>query len=86
MTPEPRHRGRPRTGVQPGERISDYERITIRLPPDGKARLMATATVTGLPAWRLLLDGIDHVIRALPDADRTLIAKLAKRTREHGEA
>lgn len=77
--PTGRRRGRPATGVHAGERMSDYQRMTIRLPADAHARLLSASTVTGIPAWRLILSGVDLVIANLPDADRALIGKLARR-------
>lgn len=86
MTPTPtRHRGRPATGIRPGERITDYHRTTVRLPPDAVARLRAAAIVTGRPAWKVILDGLDALISGLPDADRALVAKLARRQLERGQ-
>jgi predicted DNA-binding protein len=87
MTPQTRGRGRPATGLQAGERVSDYARMTIRLPPVTKARLEAAAMLTGRPAWRIILEGIDQVLAALPPTDRALIDKLAKRVHaERGES
>jgi hypothetical protein len=72
--------------VKPGERIQDYERITVRLPGGVKARLLALVTVTGRPAWRLLVQGVDLVRGALPPADRKLVDQLAGRIAQQGTA
>ena len=79
MTPQKRGRGRPTTGMRPGERSGDYVRVTVRLPPAEKARLEAASMLTGRPAWRFILDAIDQAIAALPASDRALIDKLARR-------
>lgn len=50
--------GHPPTGLRPGEKLSDYQRLTIRLPPDVRAELDATAYVLGRPQWRVLVDAI----------------------------
>ncbi len=50
--------GHPPTGVRPGEKLSDYPRMTIRLPPDVRAELDAAGYVLGRPQWRVLVDAI----------------------------
>jgi hypothetical protein len=53
--------------------------MTIRLPPEAHARLLSASTVTGRPAWRLILAGVDLMVAGLPDADRALVGRLARR-------
>lgn len=78
--PTPRRpRGRPPTGLQPGEKLTDYGRITVRLPRQAKERLMALADVTGTPAWKLLVTAVDQLWTAASDEDRKLADALAKR-------
>ena len=50
--------GHPPTGLRPGEKLSDYPRMTIRLPPDVRAELDAAGFVLGRPQWRVLVDAI----------------------------
>ena len=50
--------GRPTTGVRPGEKVSEYQRFTVRLPDDVRAELDAAAGVLQLPAWRVLVDAV----------------------------
>jgi hypothetical protein len=50
--------GHPPTGLRPGEKLSDYPRMTIRLPPDVRAELDAAGYVLGRPQWRVLVDAI----------------------------
>ena len=50
--------GHPPTGLRPGEKLSDYQRMTIRLPPDVRAELDAAGYVLGRPQWRVLVDAI----------------------------
>ena len=53
-----RKRGHPPTGLRPGEKLSDYQRMTIRLPPDVRAELDAAGYVLGRPQWRVLVEAI----------------------------
>ena len=55
--------GHPPTGLRPGERLSDYQRMTIRLPPDVRAELDAASYVLGRPQWRVLVDATPGVRR-----------------------
>lgn len=50
--------GHPPTGLRPGEKLSDYQRMTIRLPPDVRAELDAAGYVLGRPQWRVLVEAI----------------------------
>jgi hypothetical protein len=50
--------GHPPAGLKPGERVSDYGRLTVRLPDDVRAELDAIAFVTGRPQWRILIEAI----------------------------
>lgn len=54
--------GHPPTGVRPGEKLSDYPRMTIRLPPDVRAELDAAGYVLGRPQWRVLVDAIQAYV------------------------
>jgi hypothetical protein len=52
------HRGRPRTGIKPGDRLSDYKRLTVRLPADVRAELKAASGALARPEWRVLVDAL----------------------------
>lgn len=54
--------GHPPTGLRPGEKLSDYQRMTIRLPPDVRAELDAAGYVLGRPQWRILVDAIQAYV------------------------
>jgi Ribbon-helix-helix protein, copG family len=47
-------KGRNPTGLQPGERLSDYPRLTVRVPQETVDRLRALADAEGVPQWRIL--------------------------------
>lgn len=50
--------GRPPAGVRPGERVSDYRRVTVRLPGGVRDELQAVASALRRPEWRIISDAI----------------------------
>jgi predicted transcriptional regulator len=50
--------GRPPTGIRPDEKLTDYQRMTIRLPDDVRGELDAMAFVLERPQWVVLVDAI----------------------------
>jgi len=53
-----RGRGRPPTGVKPGEKAGAYRPLMIRLPADTRAELDAAARATGFPKWRVIVEAV----------------------------
>lgn len=47
-------KGRNPTGLEPGERVSDYPRLTVRVPQETLDRLRALSEREGVPQWRIL--------------------------------
>jgi Ribbon-helix-helix protein, copG family len=47
-------KGRNPTGLQPGERLSDYPRLTVRVPQETVDRVRELAEREGVPQWRIL--------------------------------
>lgn len=70
--------GRPPSGAA-GERVSDFPRITVRLPRGTKDRLLALAAFRRAPAWKLMDDALTAYFRSLPDAERRVVAAFADR-------
>jgi hypothetical protein len=58
MASSKRKGGHPPAGFRPGEKVSDYKRLTVRLPDDVRAELDAMSYVTGRPQWRVLIEAI----------------------------
>jgi len=46
------------TGIRPGEKVSEYGRMTIRLPEDVRDELEALSQELHLPQWRVIVDAI----------------------------
>jgi hypothetical protein len=47
--------GRLPTGLRPGEKSSDYPRLTMRLPKPSVALVKAMARAIDAPAWRVMV-------------------------------
>ena len=60
--------GRPPTGVRPGERLTDYKQITVRLPPDTVAQLKTLVRTLERPQWRVMTEAIAAFAAARPEA------------------
>ena len=82
-TKRARRPGRPPAGVHKGERVSEYQPFTVRLPVDVKATLQATSHVTEFPMWRVVNEAIGAYVKQLGASDRKLITGLAKRKGKH---
>jgi len=55
-----RRKQKPRgtTGLQPGEKMSEYPRLTVRVPIQTVERLRELANRRHVPQWRILHDAI----------------------------
>jgi hypothetical protein len=62
--------GRPPTGVRPGERLTDYKQVTVRLPPDTVGQLEALARTLEQPQWRVVTEAITALASAHQTADQ----------------
>jgi hypothetical protein len=74
--------GRPATGLRPGERSTEYRRLTVRLPDDTLAALGAISRVVDRPLWRVLADAVAAYMgagEALSERDRGLVRGLLRR-------
>lgn len=74
-----RRRGRPPAGQQPGDRVTDYPQLALRIPPPTLRRLQALARVERTPQWRILSKVLENYIAQLPDDQRKLIGTLVRR-------
>ena len=62
--------GRPPGGLQPGERVSDYKRITLWMPPEAKQELDALSRFLGRPQWAVVVEAIAVLQKSLSPAER----------------
>jgi len=72
-----RRAGRPPTGGR-GEKVSSYAGFTVRLPPEVKQTLQATAHVTGEPMWRVIAKSVALYARSLSPTERRLVRALTR--------
>jgi hypothetical protein len=73
--------GHPPTGIRPGEKVSDYKRLTVRLPDDVRAELDAAAGALKCPQWRVLIDAIRAYVGSGPtlsDAERRVVRAVVR--------
>ena len=61
--------GHPPAGLRPGEKVSDYSRLTVRLPDDVRDELDAVSYVTKRPQWRVLIEAIKAYAGSGPGLD-----------------
>jgi predicted DNA-binding protein len=83
--PKPTRRiGRPPAGASAGEKVKDYPQLSIRVPVEIKAKLVALSVVTNRPQWRIITDAIECHYREQPDSDRRMVEDLMGRARRAG--
>lgn len=70
--------GRPPAGIA-GEQVQGYRRATIYLPPETQAAIAALRVLRGAPAWRIVHEAIQALVRDLPPEDRRAVEALIRR-------
>jgi len=73
--------GRPPTGIG-GERSSQYERLSLRLPDDALAVLDAISRVVGRPQWQVVCEALAAYWgdgKGLSEYDRVSVRRLLRR-------
>ena len=58
--PKKRKRGRPPAGLRPGERTTDYRRLTLRIPARIHELLERLARDERLPQWRIVVAALQR--------------------------
>ena len=59
-TARKRKRGRPPAGLRPGERTTDYHRLTLRIPARVHGLLERLARDERLPQWRIVVAALQR--------------------------
>jgi hypothetical protein len=57
-TARKRKRGRPPAGLRPGERTTDYRRLTLRIPARIHELLERLARDEHVPQWRIVVSAL----------------------------
>ena len=77
--------GRPPAGARAGERVKDYPQLSIRIPGEVKATLLALSVITGRPQWRLITDSIECFLKERPEAEQRMVRELVGRARSRSQ-
>ena len=76
-----RKSGRPPAGVRQGERVKDYPQVSLRLPPETKAKLQALSAVAATPQWRVVSAALECFFRERTEAEqRQVVSYLRTRS------
>ena len=78
--------GRPPAGARDGEKVKDYPQLSVRLPAEVKDTLQALSRIESRPQWRVIADAIECYEKGRSEAERRLVAELARRSRGGGRA
>ena len=70
--------GRPPAGARAGERVKDYPQLSVRVPPEMKARLQALSLVRATPQWRVISDAILCYFNELSVIERRQVERLIR--------
>jgi len=70
--------GRPPAGLD-GERVSDYKRTTLYVPPASKQKLDTLSRYLDVAQWRVFVSALDAYEAALDPADRAAIRQMLKK-------
>ena len=73
--------GRRPAGLRPGEKVSEYHQLTIRMPPEARATLEATSGALRRPQWRVVVEALRAYIGAGPtlsDGERRVVRAVLK--------
>jgi hypothetical protein len=71
--------GRPPTGARPGEKVSDYPQLSIRVPPEMKRKLEVLSMLQSKPQWRIVFESIEYFIRSLPESEQGMVQAVLRR-------
>jgi hypothetical protein len=77
LKPKKPRLGRPPNGHN-GALVSEYERITLRLPPEARALLDAWVVVVKKPAYMLITEAITEMVSALPGGQGHQVRRAAR--------
>jgi predicted DNA-binding protein len=61
--------------VRTGEKVRDYPQVTLRLPPETKAKLNALSLVCASPQWRVVSAALECFFRERSEADQKRVIK-----------
>ena len=65
MTSASKRLGRPPSGMRPGEKVSQYRQVSVRVPPDIDRLLKSLSSRTGEAQWRVVSRALRAYARQL---------------------
>jgi hypothetical protein len=74
----------PGPSLAPSDRQMDEVIITLRLPPESRARLRAVCAVTGLSLQHVVTSAFEKFYRTLPTGVRLETARVVKTRKRYG--
>jgi hypothetical protein len=78
--------GRPPAGNKPGEKVSSYPQVSVRMPPPIKAKLDAIGAVQRKPKWRVMAEAIELKSRDLTPDEQERLAEILGNDFDHVSA
>jgi predicted DNA-binding protein len=76
-----RKSGRPPAGLRQGERVKDYPQVSLRLPPETKAKLQALSVVAATPQWRVVSAALECFFRERSESEQRLVVSYLRRAK-----
>jgi hypothetical protein len=71
--------GRPPAGVRTGEMVRAYPQVTLRLPPEAKAKLQALSVVSATSQWRIVTAALECFFRERSELEqRQVLLQMAE--------
>jgi hypothetical protein len=74
-----RRSGRPPSGARPGEKVSDYPQLSVRIPPEMKRKLEVLSMLQSKPQWRIVIESVEYFIRSLPESEQGKVQAVLSR-------
>jgi hypothetical protein len=76
-----RKSGRPPAGLRQGERVKDYPQVSLRLPPETKAKLHALSVVAATPQWRVVSAAVECFFKERPESEQRQVVSYLRSPR-----
>jgi len=76
-----RKTGRPPAGVRQGERVKDYPQVSLRLPPETKAKLQALSVVAATPQWRVVSAALECFFKERSESEQRQVLSYLRTSR-----
>jgi hypothetical protein len=75
--------GRPPAG-EAGAKVTDYPQLSVRLPAEARAKLLALSRLRRQPQWKLIVESVDCYLRDLSATERQQVNAMLVKARPTG--